>query len=36
MAGSADQKVGRSAFDYFEELKTELAAIKAEAERAGQ
>jgi photosystem II stability/assembly factor-like uncharacterized protein len=31
MAGSSDQKVGRSAFEYFEELKAVLAAIKAEA-----
>ncbi len=33
---AADQKVGSSAFDYFEELKTELAAIKAEAEKAAK
>jgi len=33
MAGSADQKVGRSAFDYLAELKKELAAIQAEARR---
>jgi hypothetical protein len=29
MAGSADQKVGRSVFDYIEELRTQLADIQA-------
>ena len=35
MAGSADQKVGRSAFEYLAELEKELAAIKAEAKKLG-
>jgi photosystem II stability/assembly factor-like uncharacterized protein len=35
MAGSADQKVGRSAFDYLAELKEGLAAIQAAAKRLG-
>ena len=35
MAGSADQKVGRSAFEYLAELEKELAAIKTEAGRLG-
>ncbi len=35
MAGSADQKVGRSAFEYLDELEKSLAAIKAEAGRLG-
>jgi photosystem II stability/assembly factor-like uncharacterized protein len=35
MAGSADQKVGRSAFEYLAELEKELAAIKAEAAKLG-
>ena len=30
MAGSADQKIGRSTFDYLEELTKELARIKSE------
>jgi photosystem II stability/assembly factor-like uncharacterized protein len=35
MAGSADQKVGRSAFEYLDELEKALAAIKAEAKKLG-
>ena len=35
MASSADQKVGRSAFEYLAELEKELAAIKAEAAKLG-
>jgi hypothetical protein len=35
MAGSADQKVGRSAFEYLAELEKELAVIKAEAGKLG-
>jgi photosystem II stability/assembly factor-like uncharacterized protein len=35
MAGSADQKVGRSAFGYLAELEKKLAAIKAEAGKLG-
>jgi hypothetical protein len=35
MAGSADQKVGRSAFEYLDELEKSLAAIKAEAAKLG-
>jgi photosystem II stability/assembly factor-like uncharacterized protein len=35
MAGSADQKVGRSAFEYLAELEKELAAIKIEAGKLG-
>lgn len=33
MAGSADRKVGRSAFEYFEVLKKQLASIQDEANR---
>jgi hypothetical protein len=33
MAGAADRRVGRSALDYFEVLKAQLAAIKADAAR---
>jgi hypothetical protein len=33
MAGSADQKVGRSTFEYLEELRKRLTAIKAEAKK---
>jgi len=33
MAGAADRRVGRSALEYFEVLKGQLAAIKAEAAR---
>jgi photosystem II stability/assembly factor-like uncharacterized protein len=35
MAGSADQKVGRSAFEYLAELEKELAEIKTEAGKLG-
>jgi hypothetical protein len=35
MAGSADQKVGRSVFEYLEELIRKLAEIKAEAAKLG-
>jgi hypothetical protein len=31
MAGAADRRVGRSALEYFDVLKDQLAAIKAEA-----
>jgi hypothetical protein len=33
MAGSADQKVGRSTFEYLEELRKRLTAIQAEAKK---
>jgi hypothetical protein len=33
MAGAADRRVGRSALEYFEVLKAQLAAIKVEASR---
>jgi hypothetical protein len=33
MAGAADRRVGRSALEYFEVLKDQLAAIKAEVSR---
>jgi photosystem II stability/assembly factor-like uncharacterized protein len=35
MAGSADQKVGRSAFEYLEELERRLSAIRTEAAKLG-
>ena len=35
MIGQADQKVGRDAFDRFDDLSKEMAAIKAEAAKLG-
>ncbi|HEY3383746.1 MAG TPA: hypothetical protein VGK32_18430 [Vicinamibacterales bacterium] len=35
MAGSADQKVGRSTFDYLDELKKELAGIQEQVKKLG-